>query len=107
MSSVRLNSDWIDGSLYPDREPPDNLDDLIDKVDFISRLCSAWDFGILPFPETLKHILRPEWKKAIDETQMLTSCAYHLLREMHGLPPLPYIGQGFPEIMNDAYLSRV
>lgn len=33
--------------------------------------------------------------------------AYHLLRAMHGLPQLPYIGQGFPEILNDPYLLQV
>ncbi len=39
---------WIDGSLYPDTPVPDSLDTLEDRVDFLARLCGAWDFGILP-----------------------------------------------------------
>lgn len=38
----------IDGSLYPDREPPEALATLEERIDFIARLCSALDFGLLP-----------------------------------------------------------
>ena len=38
----------IDGSLYPDEPPPVILDSLAERVDYLARLCSAWDFGILP-----------------------------------------------------------
>ncbi|HFE63909.1 MAG TPA: hypothetical protein ENK14_05765 [Caldithrix sp.] len=107
MSSAKENFYWIDGSLYPDRDVPESLNDPNEKIDFIARLCSAWDFGILPRPQTLKQILKPEWKKAVDETRLLTSCAYHLLRELHDLKSLPYIGQTFPEIVNDPWLCNV
>lgn len=107
MSSVKENYHWIDGSLYPDRDVPESLDSLNERIDFIARLCSAWDFGILPRPQTLARILKPDWKEAVDETRLLTSCAYHLLRELHGLKPLKYIGPQFPEILNDPWLSKV
>lgn len=98
---------WIDGSLYPDQEVPESLDTLEDRIDFIARVCGAWDFGVLPLPQTLSRILKPDWKQAVDETELLTSCAYHLLRDLHGLKPLPYLGPQFPEILNDPYLEWV
>ena len=69
---------WIDGSLYPDVEVPDSLDTIEDKIDFLARVCGAWDFGILPEPETLAEIKKEEWREDVDETRMLTSLAYHL-----------------------------
>jgi len=42
MSSVK-EKHWIDGSLYPDREVPESLDTLEDRIDFIARVCGAWD----------------------------------------------------------------
>lgn len=32
---------WLDGTLYPDKEPPDDLVTLADRIDFLARLCSA------------------------------------------------------------------
>lgn len=40
--------EWIDGTLYPDTEPPEALETLAERVDFLARLCGAWDFSILP-----------------------------------------------------------
>ena len=51
---------WIDGALYPDTEPPETLETLADRVDFLARLCAAWDFGVLPYPETVAEIRRLE-----------------------------------------------
>lgn len=98
---------WIDGSLYPEIDVPDNLGTKELKIDFIARLCGAWDFGLLPDPSTLRQVLSPEWKEAINETYQLTSCAYHLLRELHGLEPLSYLGVPFPEILNDECLHMI
>ena len=39
---------WIDGALYPDVDPPDRLQGLDERVDFLARLCAAWSFGVLP-----------------------------------------------------------
>lgn len=107
MTKIRNRNGWIDGSLYPDEDVPDRLDNLADRIDFIVRVCGARDFGLLPLPITLKEILKKDWKKAVDETRLLTSCAYHLLRDRHGLELLPYLGPKYPYILNDPYLESV
>jgi hypothetical protein len=107
MNSPGHNSDWIDASLYPDTTPPATLDSFADRVDFVARVCAAWDFGIMPRAETLRELLRDDWRNAVDETNLLTSCAYHLLREWHGLPLLRYLGPRFPEIERDSCLDQV
>lgn len=98
---------WIDGALYPDEEPPETLGTLADRVDFIARLCAAWDSGILPYPETVAEIRRPEWREAVDVCRLLTSPTYHLLRAWHGLEPLPYLGARIPYIQDDPNLAYV
>lgn len=98
---------WLDTSLYPDVAPPTALTTLAERVDFIARLCGAWDFGILPRQETVDEVRKPEWREAVDACRLLTSPVYHLLREWHGLPRLPYLGQQLAYIRDDPYLNRV
>ncbi len=98
---------WIDGTLYPDVEPPDTLVALDDRVDFLARLCAAWDFGVLPEPETVAEIRQPQWRDAVDACRLLTSPTYHLLRAWHGLPLLPYLGQRLPTIADDPNLAYI
>ena len=98
---------WIDGALYPDVKVPTEVRTLADRVDFIARLCAAWDFGLLPGAETVAEIRRPAWREAVDATRLLTSPAYHLLREWHGLPRLPYLGQELAYIRDDPNLAYV
>ncbi len=98
---------WIDGSLYPDTAVPDALDNLEDRVDFLVRLCGAWDFGILPEWETVVEIRRSRWREAVDASRLLTSISYHLLREWHRLPELPFLGQKLPEILDDPNLAYI
>ena len=100
-------SRWLDGSLYPDADVPDSLDTLADRVDFIARLCSAWDFGLLPREATVTEIRREDWKPAVEACRLLTSPAYHLLRRWHGLLPLAYLGQQIAAIRDDPCLERV
>lgn len=102
-----MTLDWLDGTLYPDVEVPDDLQTLPEQVDFLARLCSAWDFGILPQTETVMEIRRAEWRQAVDACCLLTSPAYHLLRRWHGLPALPYLGQRLALIQNDPCLQSV
>jgi hypothetical protein len=83
------------------------LNTLADRVDFLARLCSAWDFGLLPESETVAEIRRPEWREAVDACRLLTSPAYHLLRSWHGLPTLPYLGQELAYIRDDPNLKYV
>ncbi|MGC9332861.1 MAG: hypothetical protein ACP5JJ_01850 [Anaerolineae bacterium] len=98
---------WIDGTLYPDREVPSSLDTLADRVDFLVRLCGAWDFGILPRRDTVVEIRGAEWRAAVDACRLLTSPAYHLLRQWHGLPPLPYLGRELACIRDDPNLPHI
>ena len=98
---------WIDGSLYPDGEMPSELHTLADQIDFLARLCSAWDFGLLPSAETVAEIRQLDWREAVDACQLLTSPAYHLVRSWHGLPSLPYLGQELAYIRDDPNLEFV
>lgn len=100
-------TNWIDGSLYPEIDPPSEIESLGDQIDFLARLCAAWDFGVLPEPETLAEICEPTWYTAVDECQLLTSPAYHLLRTWHGLPLTPYLGQRLAYIAEDPNLAYV
>ena len=101
------NTSWLDGALYPDKEVPDGLETLADRVDFLVRLCAAWDFGVLPNAATIAEIRKPDWSPAIQACRLLTSPAYHLLRRWHALPALPYLGQQIAIIRDDPYLAQV
>ena len=98
---------WLDGSLYPDREVPDTLVDFEEKVDFLVRLCGAWDFGILPRAETIAEITGESWRAAVESCRLFTSPAYHLLRRWHNLPKAPYLGQSLAYIREDPSLHFV
>ena len=98
---------WVDGALYPDTEPPEVLEGLSDRVDFLVRLCAAWDFGRLPDAATVSEVRRPDWREAVDSCRLLTSPAYHLLRAWHNLPALPYLGQRLAYIADDPELEHV
>ena len=102
-----MSDSRIDGSLYPDREPPVSLSGMDESMDYIQRLCSAWDFGILPDAETETWVRGGEWREAVDACRLLTSPAYHLLREWHGLPRLPYLGCHLAYIQDDPNLNYV
>lgn len=97
----------IDGALYPDVDPPERLEGLADRVDFLTRLCAAWDFGVLPDWETVAEILRPEWREAVEAARFSTSPSYHLLRRWHHLPPIPYLGSIPAYIRDDPNLAYV
>jgi len=97
----------IDGSLYPDIDSPTALTNLADQVDFLARLCSAWDFGLLPDMSTVYEIKQPMWGEAVEVCRLLTSPAYHLLRRWHNLSPLPYLGQQLAYIRDDPNLAYI
>jgi len=97
----------IDGALYPDQEAPQALETLEERIDFVARLCSAWDFGLLPDVEVVKELRKPEWREAIDACRLLTSPTYHLLREWHGLPPVPFLGSLPATILEDPNLEYI
>ncbi len=97
----------IDGALYPDVEPPRALESFGDRVDYIARLCAAWDFGLLPEWATTEEVRREDWKSAVDECRLLTSPTYHLLRRWHGLTTLPFLGNVPAYIREDPSLRYV
>ena len=101
------DASWLDGALYPDTDIPDALDTMVERVDFLSRLCAAWDFGLLPDAGTIEEIQREEWRPAVEACRLLTSPAYHLLRRWHGLSPLAYLGQQIASIRDDPCLVQV
>ena len=103
-----MNSNsWLDGALYPDVNVPDALDSLPEQVDFLARLCAAWDFGLLPNADTIEEIRKEKWRPAVNACRLLTSPSYHLLRRWHSLPSLPFLGQQVAAIRDDPCLSKV
>ena len=98
---------WGDGALYPDSDPPAALLDLDDRVDFLARVCAAWDFGRLPDLATVTEIRGLEWRDAVEACRLLTSPTYHLVRSWHGLPPLPYLGGRLAYIADDPNLAYI
>lgn len=97
----------IDGALYPDEQAPAELQALADRVDFIARLCSAWDFGLLPDWETVAEIRTESWTEAVEACRLLTSPTYHLLRHWHRLSPVPFLGSVPAHIRGDPSLDSV
>jgi hypothetical protein len=102
-----IEASWLDGVLYPDTDVPGELDTLADQVDFLARLCAAWDFGILPDAGTIVEIRKKNWASAVEACRLLTSPAYHLLRRWHGLLPLAWLGQQIAIIRDDPCLVQV
>lgn len=98
---------WIDGTLYPDTDIPDQVETLDDRVDFLARLCSSWDFGVLPEHETITEIRGVAWRDAVDACRLLTSPTYHLVRKWHGLPELQYLGRELAYIRDDPNLAFI
>jgi hypothetical protein len=99
--------DWFDGTLYPDVDPPAVVDALEERIDFLARLCAAWDFGVLPYMATIREVRHPAWREAVDACNLLTSPTYHLLRQWHNLPALPYLGQKLGYIRDDPNLQYI
>ncbi len=97
----------VDGALYPEVEPPLSLSTLAERIDFIARLCAAWDFGLLPDWETVSEVRRSEWIEAVEACQLLTSPTYHLLRRWHNLQSLPFLGSIPAYICDDPILEFV
>ena len=78
----------IDASLYPDvDQPPKALDTPELKADYLHRVCSAWDFYIMPEPETFD--LLKQWKEVFDRFPLNASPAYHALRAWFGWDSVP------------------
>ncbi len=97
-----MNTDWpnedfrklpcaaIDARLYTERKPPTDLNDESVAVDYMMRVCSAYDFQIPPskeVTETLRHM-----RFIFDRYPLSSSIGYHALRRKFGWPELPFVG---------------
>jgi hypothetical protein len=56
------------------------------KADYVHRVCSAWDFHVLPEPETFE--LFSGWKGIFDKYPLPTSPAYNAFRAWFGWPAI-------------------
>jgi hypothetical protein len=73
----------VDGSVFPDLdEPPASFASVEAVADYVHRVCAAWDYGVQPDAETFA--LFAESKAAFDRFPLLTSPAYHAVREWLG-----------------------
>ena len=77
-----MNSPEIDGTLYPDEDAPDNLDDPRVAADYLHRVCGAYDFGIPPTPGVVATLR--QMRKVFDEYPVTGSVGYHALRRWFG-----------------------
>lgn len=83
----------LDGSVYPDVDPPDDLPTAEAKADYLQRICGAFDFGVVPEGYTLE--LLSSWKEVFDRFPLKSSPAYHALRAFYGweaVEQAPYLG---------------
>jgi hypothetical protein len=75
----------IDHSVYPDLDPlPVRLDREEDRADYLHRVCAAWDFGLVPEPETFRFFRG--WRAIFDRYGLPHSPAYHAFRAWFGWP---------------------
>jgi hypothetical protein len=48
----------------------------VEQIEFVERICAASDFGIIPYPATIRELRKEQWREAIDQCQLLTSPTY-------------------------------
>lgn len=81
----------LDHSVYPDLDRPPLADSELDtpeaKADYVQRICSQWDYGILPSQESFTLFAR--WREIFDRFPLSHSAAYHTFRFLFGWNPLP------------------
>lgn len=77
----------LDQSVYPDFDvPPDGLPTPEARADYVHRICSQWDYGIVPEPETFG--LLAAWKDVFDAFPVRHSPAYHAFRMLFRWEPV-------------------
>jgi hypothetical protein len=74
----------LDGSVYPDVDPPDELVTMEQKADYLHRIVGAFDFGIPPDRSTIR--LLAGWREVFDQHPLPGSPGYHALRRYFGWP---------------------
>ena len=82
----------FDFSLYPDREPPIEWND-VERAEYVERLCRQFDFGI---PIASRYVLALRaWRYVFGRFPLLDSPAYHAIRAFSGWHRLPELFCGF------------
>jgi hypothetical protein len=84
---------YIDQSVYPDIEAPEEFVSDEEKADYIHRICSAWDFDVYPERETFA--LFRTWKDVFDRYPLAESPAYHTFRRLFGWEEVPMVRNPF------------
>ena len=100
---MSVSFEYVDESLYPDEPAPDpRIRPLTDfeKAEHIHRVCAAWEFDILPENATLRTIAN--WKDILDRFPLPNHAAYHALRLLLRLPPVPGLILELPFERQDA-----
>ncbi len=79
----------IDQSVYPDLDTPrrELVGDFA-KADYVHRICTAWDFGIMPDRATFE--LFAHWQDIFDRFPVTISPAYHAFRDRFCWNPIAW-----------------
>ncbi len=78
----------IDYTVYYDVEhQPTVLETREQKVDYVRRICDAWDRGNIPNEDTF--LWFRSWRAIFDAEPILDSNAYHAFRELYHWPEKP------------------
>lgn len=75
----------IDGSVYPDTDPPTAFSRMEEQADYVHRISCAWDFGVIPDDDTFA--LFAGWKDVFDALPVSNSIGYHAFRSWYFWPP--------------------
>jgi len=101
-----MSRDPLDESVYPEMdEPPEVLETMEAKADYVHRICSAWDYGVHPEPEAFTLLAR--WKNVFDHYPVLTSPAYHAFRAWFRWEPLSFPANVSPPTPRYMHLDRL
>lgn len=74
--------DWIDKAMYPDVVGEIPMETEYDQADYVHRVCTAWDWGIPPRPETLA--LLSQWRHIFEKFPVPDSPSFMALKAAYG-----------------------
>jgi len=89
--------EMIDYSVYPDVAELVEPRTIEERADYIARICGAWDFGLIPTPQTFQLFNTPPWREAFDRFPLRYSPAYAAFRTRFGWPRI----KGGPIVLAD------
>jgi hypothetical protein len=89
----KMSVPYIDQSVCPDVDAPEDFATSEAKANYVHRICSAWDFDVYPEPETFA--LFKTWKDIFDAYPLPESPAYHTFRCLFHWNSVPMIQNSF------------